>query len=52
MKLKTHSLVFYKNIPITKCSKKCNRQVKVGHFRQLILGQKRQAKMGQLVFIH
>lgn len=30
----------------------CNRQVKVGHFRQLILGQKRQTKMGQLVFIH
>lgn len=30
----------------------CDRQVKVGHFRQLILGQKRQTKMGQFVFIH
>ena len=36
----------------TKLLSLCDRQVKVCHFRQLILGQKRQTKMGQLVFIH
>lgn len=29
----------------------CDRQAKMDHFRQLILGQKRQTKMGHLIFI-